>query len=171
MGFDGYFKIPGNNKFRKKFYIFGKIDIGFLLTRKCIESGIETECLPGATALIPALVNSGFPCDRFCFEGFLPQKKGRNKKLNALKEENKTLILYESPHRIMKTVEQMMEVFGKERKICIAREISKIHEEYKRGSIEEICEYCQTNPLKGEIVILIEPLMKNKTSDKKIKDV
>ncbi len=149
----------------------GISDPGFLLTRKCIESGIETECLPGATALIPALVNSGFPCDRFCFEGFLPQKKGRNKKLNALKEENKTLILYESPHRIMKTVEQMMEVFGKERKICIAREISKIHEEYKRGSIEEICEYCQTNPLKGEIVILIEPLMKNKTSDKKIKDV
>lgn len=134
----------------------GISDPGFLLTRTCIEHGIETECLPGATAFVPALVNSGFPCDRFCFEGFLPQKKGRIKRLTALVEESRTLIFYESPYRLLKALEQMGEVFGTNRNVCVAREISKKFEEFKRGTFTELIEYFTEKGVKGEIVILVE---------------
>lgn len=133
----------------------GISDPGFLLTRTCVERGITTECLPGATAFVPALVNSGLPCDRFCFEGFLPQKKGRQKKLNALVEENRTMIFYESPFRLTKTLGQMAEVFGSERYACVAREISKIYEEFKRGTLAELATYYTQHAVKGEIVLLV----------------
>ncbi|MDL2252071.1 16S rRNA (cytidine(1402)-2'-O)-methyltransferase [Odoribacter sp. OttesenSCG-928-J03] len=133
----------------------GISDPGFLLVRTCVEHGIETECLPGATAFVPALVNSGFPCDRFCFEGFLPQKKGRQKRLNQLAEESRTIIFYESPYRLTKALEQMAEQFGPERPACVAREISKKFEEYKRGSLAELIEFYKEHTVKGEIVILV----------------
>lgn len=133
----------------------GISDPGFLLTRTCIKHGITTECLPGATAFVPALVNSGFPCDRFCFEGFLPQKKGRQKKLNSLLNETRTMIFYESPFRIAKTLEQMSNIFGPNRYACVAREISKIFEEFKRGTLEELTSYYTQNTAKGEIVLLV----------------
>lgn len=133
----------------------GISDPGFLLTRTCVEKGIDTECLPGATAFVPALVNSGFPCDRFCFEGFLPQKKGRQKKLQALAEEKRTLIFYESPFRLVKALEQMAEVFGPDRPACVAREISKMFEEYKRGSLEELSRHYTQQGVKGEIVLIV----------------
>ena len=133
----------------------GISDPGFLLTRKCIERGIETECLPGATAFVPALVNSGLPCDRFCFEGFLPQKKGRQKKLNALTEEERTMIFYESPYRLAKALEQMSGVFGPNRYACVAREISKVFEQFKRGTLSELSAYYGKNPAKGEIVLIV----------------
>lgn len=133
----------------------GISDPGFLLTRKCIERGIETECLPGATAFVPALVNSGLPCDRFCFEGFLPQKKGRQKKLNALAEEERTMIFYESPYRLAKALEQMNGVFGPNRYACVAREISKVFEQFKRGTLSELSAYYGKNPAKGEIVLIV----------------
>ena len=133
----------------------GISDPGFLLTRTCVERGIETECLPGATAFVPALVNSGFPCDRFCFEGFLPQKKGRQKKLQALSEESRTMIFYESPFRLVKALEQMTEVFGPNRYACVAREISKMFEEYKRGTLEELATYYTRHGVKGEIVMIV----------------
>lgn len=134
----------------------GISDPGFLLTRTCVEHGIETECLPGATAFVPALVNSGFPCDRFCFEGFLPQKKGRMKRLAALAEESRTLIFYESPYRLVKALEQMSEVFGPDRNACVAREISKKFEEFKRGNLGELTGYFTEKGVKGEIVLVIE---------------
>lgn len=133
----------------------GISDPGFLLTRTCIKHGIETECLPGATAFVPALVNSGLPCDRFCFEGFLPQKKGRQKKLSALTEENRTMIFYESPFRLVKALEQMAEIFGPQRYACVAREISKMFEEFKRGTLEELISYYNQHGVKGEIVLLV----------------
>lgn len=133
----------------------GISDPGFLLTRTCVERGIPTECLPGATAFVPALVNSGFPCDRFCFEGFLPQKKGRQKKLNALAEEKRTLIFYESPFRLVKALEQMAEVFGPQRPACVAREITKMFEEFKRGTLEELAAWYRQNGIKGEIVLIV----------------
>lgn len=133
----------------------GISDPGFLLTRTCVERGIATECLPGATAFVPALVNSGFPCDRFCFEGFLPQKKGRQKKLTALKEEPRTMIFYESPFRLVKALEQMSGVFGPNRYACVAREISKMFEEYKRGTLEELTAYYTQHGVKGEIVLIV----------------
>lgn len=133
----------------------GISDPGFLLTRTCIKHGIETECLPGATAFVPALVNSGLPCDRFCFEGFLPQKKGRQKKLSALTEENRTMIFYESPFRLVKALEQMAEIFGPQRHACVAREISKMFEEFKRGTLEELISYYNQHGVKGEIVLLV----------------
>lgn len=133
----------------------GISDPGFLLTRTCVEKGIATECLPGATAFVPALVNSGFPCDRFCFEGFLPQKKGRQKKLNALAEETRTLIFYESPFRLVKALEQMAEIFGPDRPACVAREISKMFEEYKRGSLSELIRHYIQQGVKGEIVLIV----------------
>jgi len=141
----------------------GISDPGFLLVRTCIEQGIETECLPGATAFVPALVNSGFPCDRFCFEGFLPQKKGRTKKLLSLAEEERTIIFYESPFRLVKALEQMAEIFGPQRQACVAREISKIHEEYKRGSLQELIEHFAEIGVKGELVILVAGKNKSKT--------
>ena len=133
----------------------GISDPGFLLTRTCVEKGITTECLPGATAFVPALVNSGFPCDRFCFEGFLPQKKGRQKKLNAFAEEKRTLIFYESPFRLVKSLEQMAQTFGPGRYACVAREISKVFEEFRRGTLEELALYYSQQGIKGEIVLIV----------------
>ena len=134
----------------------GISDPGFLLVRTCIEQGIETECLPGATAFVPALVNSGFPCDRFCFEGFLPQKKGRQKKLANMAEDERTMIFYESPFRLIKALEQMAEVFGENRRACVAREISKIHEDFQRGTLKELIEHFNETGVKGEIVLIVE---------------
>lgn len=133
----------------------GISDPGFLLIRACVENGIEVETLPGATALIPALVNSGLPCDRFCFEGFLPVKKGRNKKLTELEEESRTMVFYESPYRLVKSLEEMSIHFGSGRKACVSREISKIYEENRRGTLEELATYYRENPPKGEIVITV----------------
>lgn len=134
----------------------GISDPGFLLVRTCLAHGIETECLPGATAFVPALVNSGFPTDRFCFEGFLPQKKGRQKKLAILAEEERTMIFYESPYRLVKALEQMAEHFGPERPACVSREISKIYEEHQRGTLQELITHFTAHGVKGEIVIVIE---------------
>ncbi|HDP75201.1 MAG TPA: 16S rRNA (cytidine(1402)-2'-O)-methyltransferase [Bacteroidales bacterium] len=134
----------------------GISDPGFLLVRTCVERDIEVECLPGATALIPALVQSGFPCDRFIFEGFLPQKKGRNKRLNALKDEERTIILYESPFRIVKLLEQMLPIFGSDRQVCIARELTKLHEENFRGTIAQAIEHFTAKTPKGEFVVVVK---------------
>ncbi len=133
----------------------GISDPGYLVVSKCIESDIEVECLPGATAFVPALVNSGLPSDRFCFEGFLPQKKGRQTRINSLMEEKRTMIFYESPFRLVKTLTQLAEVFGGERKASVSREISKLHEETKRGFLFELSEYFTAHPPKGEIVIIV----------------
>ena len=134
----------------------GISDPGYLIVRECLKNGIDVECLPGATALIPALVVSGFPCDTFCFEGFLPQKKGRNKRLSLLIDEKRTMVFYESPHRLLKTLQQFGEQFGAERKVSVSRELTKLYEEIKRGSIQEIIEYFTDKTIKGEIVIVIE---------------
>ncbi|HCI56481.1 MAG TPA: 16S rRNA (cytidine(1402)-2'-O)-methyltransferase [Bacteroidales bacterium] len=134
----------------------GISDPGFLLVRKCIENDITVEVLPGPVAFVPALVGSGIPCDRFCFEGFLPNKKGRLKKLEALKNEKRTMIFYESPFRLVKALDEMANIFGQERRACVAREISKIHEEYKRGTLKELFDYYSEHPPKGEIVIVVE---------------
>lgn len=131
-------------------------DPGFLLTRTCLDQGIEVECLPGATAFIPALVNSGFPSDKFCFEGFLPQKKGRQKRLKELVYESRTMIFYESPFRLIKTLEQFLEYFGAERKVAVSRELTKIYEENVRGTLPEVLAHFKIRAVKGEIVIVIE---------------
>ena len=131
-------------------------DPGFLLTRTCLNMGVEVECLPGATAFVPALVNSGFPSDRFCFEGFLPQKKGRQKKIKELADETRTMIFYESPYRLIKALEQFAEYFGPERNVSVSRELSKVFEENKRGTIAEVLAYFQSKTIKGEIVIVVE---------------
>lgn len=130
-------------------------DPGFLLTRACIEAGIEVDCLPGATAFVPALVNSGLPNDKFVFEGFLPVKKGRQTRLLALAEETRTMIFYESPHKLLKTLSNFAEYFGEDRKISVSREISKLHEETIRGSVKEVLGYYTAKPPKGEIVVLV----------------
>ena len=134
----------------------GISDPGFLLARECVNAGIDLECLPGPTAFVPALVASGFPCDKFVFEGFLPHKKGRQTRLIKLSEEDRTVVLYESPHRLVKCLAQLEEFFGAERKVCVVREISKMFEEYKRGTAAEVKEYYEKNPPKGEIVIIVE---------------
>jgi 16S rRNA (cytidine1402-2'-O)-methyltransferase len=134
----------------------GISDPGFLLARECVNAGIDLECLPGPTAFVPALVASGFPCDKFVFEGFLPHKKGRQTRLIKLSEEDRTVILYESPHRLVKCLGQLEEFFGPDRKVCVVREISKMFEEYKRGTTVEVKQYYEKNPPKGEIVIIIE---------------
>ncbi|MBC6365493.1 16S rRNA (cytidine(1402)-2'-O)-methyltransferase [Algoriphagus sp. AK58] len=131
-------------------------DPGFLLVREVISAGLEVQCLPGPTAFVPALVNSGLPNDRFVFEGFLPHKKGRKTRIDSLLEEIRTMIFYESPHRLMKTLEQLAEAFGPERQACVSRELSKLHEENVRGSLAELMDYYETNPLKGEIVLVVE---------------
>ena len=131
-------------------------DPGFLLTRTCLNMGVEVECLPGATAFVPALVNSGFPSDRFCFEGFLPQKKGRQKKIKELAGETRTMIFYESPYRLVKALEQFAEHFGPDRNVSVSRELSKVFEENKRGTIAEVLLYFQSKVIKGEIVIVVE---------------
>ena len=134
----------------------GISDPGYLLIRECIRKQVEVECLPGPTAFIPALVASGLPCDRFVFEGFLPQKKGRQKRLNELKEETRTIILYESPHRIRKCLQQLIDIFGENRPACLARELTKIHEEFSRGTLEEILLRLGDADPKGECIIMLE---------------
>lgn len=133
----------------------GISDPGFLLARACAEEGIEVQTLPGATACIPAVVSSSLPCDRFCFEGFLPQKKGRQTLLAGLARETRTMVFYESPYRLVKTLEQFMEHFGADRKCSVAREISKVHEEHRRGTLAEVTEWFREHEPKGEIVIVV----------------
>ncbi|MDE5962758.1 MAG: 16S rRNA (cytidine(1402)-2'-O)-methyltransferase [Alistipes sp.] len=133
----------------------GISDPGFLLIRTCVEAGIEVETLPGATALIPALVQSGFPCDRFCFEGFLPQKKGRTKQLQLLAEESRTMIFYESPYRVVRCLEQFAEVFGPERLVAVSRELTKKFEETVRGTVAEVLAHFREHPPKGEFVLVV----------------
>ena len=144
----------------------GISDPGFLLIRECIAKGIDVECLPGATAFVPALVNSGLPTDTFCFEGFLPQKKGRQTKIKALMEEHRTMVFYESPHRLVKALEQFIEFFGADRNASVSRELSKMFEENKRGTLKELADYLKTKTVKGEIVIVLEG---KKSKDKKDK--
>jgi 16S rRNA (cytidine1402-2'-O)-methyltransferase len=130
-------------------------DPGFLLVRSCVNEGFRVECLPGPTAFIPALVNSGIPSDRFLFEGFLPQKKGRHTRLASLAGEERTVIFYESPHRLAKTLAQMAEHFGEDRPACVSRELTKIHEENVRGTLRELIGHFEKKPAKGEIVIVV----------------
>jgi len=130
-------------------------DPGFLLTRSCVEAGIEVECLPGATAFVPVLVNSGLPNDRFVFEGFLPQKKGRQTRLKQLAEEARTIVLYESPHKLVKTLGQLTEYLGADRPASVSRELTKLHEETVRGTLDEIRTHFEKHPPKGEIVIVL----------------
>ena len=133
----------------------GISDPGFLLSRQCAKEGVEVECLPGATAFVPAIVASGLPCDRFCFEGFLPQKKGRVSRLTELTTEERTIIFYESPYRIVKLLTQISEIFGNERECAVCREISKLHEEIVRGSVEEVLAHFSTHEPKGEFVVVV----------------
>lgn len=134
----------------------GISDPGFLLVRECLKEGIKVETLPGATAFVPALVNSGFPCDRFCFEGFLPQKKGRQTRVNDLKDETRTMIFYESPFRLVKCLEQLAEVFGAERLCCVSRELTKMFEENFRGTLEQAIAHFSAKTVKGEIVLVVK---------------
>ncbi len=135
-------------------------DPGYLLVSTCINAGIVVECLPGATAFVPALVNSGLPSDRFCFEGFLPQKKGRNKRLEKLKFEERTMIFYESPYRLLKTLNDFKDIFGMDRKACVCREMTKLHEENVHGDIQYLINFFSEKNIKGEIVIVVEGLNK-----------
>lgn len=142
----------------------GISDPGFLLARTCAAEGVEVQTLPGATACIPAIVSSGLPCDRFCFEGFLPVKKGRQTMLKSLSEETRTMIFYESPYRLVKTLEQFAEYFGSDRECSVAREISKLHEEHRRGTLAEVAGWFAEHEPKGEIVIVVAgaPVRKRK---------
>lgn len=158
----------------------GVSDPGFLLVRSCVEKGVEVETLPGPCAFLPALVNSGFPLDRFAFEGFLPQKKGRATRLDALKDERRTMVFYESPYRLAKALSQMSEVFGSDRMASVSRELTKIHEETVRGTLGELTAHFTENEPKGEIVIVVagapEPvketgMSKNKYRDKRSSDI
>lgn len=133
----------------------GISDPGFLLVRECAKKGIAIESLPGPTAFVPALVASGIPCDRFCFEGFLPVKKGRKTRLTTLAQETRTMVFYESPHRLLKTLGEFLEVFGNDRNACVSREISKIHETHHRGSLQELVSEFSNKPIKGEITITV----------------
>lgn len=140
-------------------------DPGFLLVRECVRNNIEVQCLPGATAFVPALVSSGLPNDRFCFEGFLPQKKGRQTRLMALKEENRTMIFYESPYRLVKTLTQLSEHLGSHREVAVCREISKLHEETVRGTIDEVIAHFTTNAPRGEIVLIVGGTAQNREEE------
>jgi 16S rRNA (cytidine1402-2'-O)-methyltransferase len=133
-------------------------DPGFMLVRACLEREVEVECLPGPTALIPALVNSGFPCEKFCFEGFLPHKKGRRTRLTELAAETRTIILYESPHRIVRLLQELQEVMGDGRKCSVSRELTKIHEETRRGTFTELLTYFTSREPRGEIVVVVEAI-------------
>ena len=133
----------------------GISDPGFLLVREAVKEGIEVECLPGATAFVPALIDSGLPCDRFVFEGFVPHKKGRQTKIKSLALESRTMIIYESPYRLVKALEQFIEVMGPDRLVSVSREISKIHHETARGTLQEVFEYFSAKEVKGEIVIIL----------------
>lgn len=146
----------------------GISDPGFLLVRECVRNNIEVNCLPGATAFVPALVCSGLPCEKFTFEGFLPHKKGRQTRLEFLKEETRTMIFYESPHRLYKTLQQFCEYFGEERMVSVSREISKKFEETKRGTLKKVTEYFAEKTIKGEIVIVVSA--EEKTTSKKEKN-
>ena len=137
-------------------------DPGFLLVRECVRQGVEVECLPGATAFVPALVASGLPNEKFCFEGFLPQKKGRQTRLMELASESRTMVFYESPFRLVKTLQQLAEVFGAEREVSVSREISKIHEETVRGTLAEVAAHFTEHEPKGEIVIVLAGLKDKK---------
>lgn len=148
----------------------GISDPGFLIVREAVKAGIEVITLPGATAFVPALVSSGLPCDKFCFEGFLPQKKGRQSRMEALRQEERTIVFYESPHRLLKTLQQMAECFGAERQVSVCREISKIHEESVRGTLQQVMDHFQANVPKGEFVIVLagcEPPVKKKDARKR----
>ena len=144
-------------------------DPGFMLVRECIARGVRVECLPGATAFVPALVDSGLPTDRFCFEGFLPQKKGRQTKIQSLANEERTMIFYESPYRLVKTLQQFSEVFGSERQASVSREISKMFEDTQRGTLQQLIDHFTATPPKGEIVVVVagadEKHNENKESD------
>ena len=142
----------------------GISDPGFFLAREAARAGITVQCLPGATAFVPAIVSSGLPCDRFCFEGFLPVKKGRQTMLKTLAQETRTMIFYESPYRLVKTLEQFAEYFGADRDCSVAREISKVHEEHRRGTLAEVAEWFREHEPKGEIVIIVAgaPVRKRK---------
>lgn len=140
----------------------GISDPGFLLVRTCIEKEIPVETLPGPTAFIPALVNSGLPCDKFCFEGFLPPKKGRNKRLISLEDEKRTMVFYESPYRVVKTLEEFANHFGQDREACVSRELSKIYEENIRGTLSAVSDHYRNKPPKGEIVIIVAGKKSNK---------
>ena len=142
----------------------GISDPGFFLVREAVRAGVEVQCLPGATAFVPALVSSGLPCDRFAFEGFLPQKKGRQTKLQSLIDEERTMIFYESPFRLVKTLQQFAEVYGGDRQVSVCREISKVHEESVRGSLDEVIAHFEEKEPKGEIVIVLEG--KNEKNEK-----
>ncbi len=147
----------------------GVSDPGFLLAREAVKAGIEVQTLPGATACIPALVSSGLPCDRFCFEGFLPQKKGRQTILQSLQNEPRTMVFYESPYRLVKTLKQFAEVFGEDRQVSVAREISKLHEEHVRGTLAEVIAHFEEASPRGEIVITLAGCNVKKTKDKQLK--
>ncbi len=147
----------------------GISDPGFFLVREAIRAGQEVQCLPGATAFVPALVSSGLPCDRFCFEGFLPQKKGRQTRLESLKDESRTMVFYESPYRVVKTLQQFAEVFGEDRQVSCCREISKIHEESVRGTLAEVIAHFKETEPRGEFVIVLagsEPKKEKKQHNK-----
>ena len=133
----------------------GISDPAFLLVRECVKNNIRVECLPGATAFVPALVNSGLPLNRFCFEGFLPLKKGRQTLFKKLAEEERTIVFYESPMRLVKTLEECIVYFGEDRQCCVSRELSKMFEENKRGSLREVCDYFKAKTVKGEIVVVV----------------
>ncbi len=143
----------------------GISDPGFFLVRACLEAGIEVETLPGAVALIPALINSGFPCDKFVFEGFLPHKKGRKTRLEYMATEDRSVILYESPHRIVKTLEQIIQYIGPDRPVSVSRELTKTFEETRRGTAQELLAHFSKTKPKGEIVLVIGPVLKVKTTD------
>ena len=147
----------------------GISDPGFLVVRECVKNGIEVQTLPGATAFVPALVSSGLPDDRFCFEGFLPQKKGRQTRLNALAGETRTMIFYESPFRLLKTLQQFAEVFGGDRPASVSREISKVHNTTHNGTLDELVEYFTANAPRGEIVIVVEGRPQPESTQKKDK--
>lgn len=134
----------------------GISDPGFMLVRACVARDVEVQCLPGATAFVPAMVSSGLPCERFAFEGFLPQKKGRATRIAALAEEPRTMIIYESPYRVAKTLRQLAEAFGSERRCAACREISKLHEECVRGTLEEVAAHFEANEPRGEFVLIVE---------------
>ena len=133
----------------------GISDPGFFLVREAVRAGVEVQCLPGATAFVPALVSSGLPCDRFCFEGFLPQKKGRQTKIDSLRTEQRTMIFYESPYRLVKTLQQFADAYGSERPVSVCREISKVHEESVRGTLADVLAHFKEHEPKGEIVIVL----------------
>lgn len=134
----------------------GISDPGYLLIRACIKNEIELECLPGPTAIIPAIVASGFPCERFVFEGFLPHKKGRQTRLQNIAEETRTTVLYESPHRLIKCLRQIGEIMGEDKNVCVVRELTKVYEEFQRGPVKDVLKHYEEHPPKGEIVIVIE---------------